>query len=266
MYEVKLITAVINPEMYHRFFTDNTRVNRYPLIGIDNQQDNRGLPAIYNEIIEDHKDTNCWLFFVHEDFEIKSEIDVLDTLDRNTVYGTFGINLENNVPVAYGRHICSEKDGSHAVETGIPASVPVGVQTIDCQSILAHSSLFVRYPQLRFDENLRFDLYAEDFSINAQHHQGIEVKIFPLTFQHYSHGNITESYHHGLRYLAQKYPDIGVPGSCSFIGGLADELARHFTYNIRADRKTSPMVRTLRRIRNAASRIKVYLYQFSFKE
>lgn len=235
MPDIKLVTAVINPEMYDKFFLSNANVNCYDLISIDNRRLNRGLPTIYNEIIENNKNVDCWLFFVHEDFEIKSSMDIVARLDPLCIYGTFGINLENDVPVAYGKHICSNKDGSSAVDVGNEVSDAVKVQTLDCQSVLIHTSLFAKYPLLRFDEKLTFDLYVEDICINAQDRYGIDVKVFPLLFQHYSHGNITERYHTGLRHLAEKYPTVAVAGSCSFIGGRAGELEKKFTYNIRAN-------------------------------
>lgn len=231
---IKLVVVFINPEMYTRFFTSNANVNYHDLIGIDNRPINRGLPVIYNEIIQKYINDDCWLFFVHEDFEIKSTLDIVDDLDPGSIYGTFGINLEYGVPVGYGKHLCSNKDGSNRVDVGNEISDTVKVQTIDCQSILVHTSLLARHAFLRFDENLTFDLYAEDFSINAQEH-GIDVKVFPLKFQHYSHGKVTERYHRGLRYLAKKYPTVAVAGSCSFIGGRASELEKKFTYNIPAN-------------------------------
>ena len=228
--KLKIITVFINPSMYERFFLKNAVVNGCDLVPIDNRHLNRGLPAIYNELIARHLDENCWLFFVHEDYEVKDGLSVIDQLDQNHVYGTFGLNFENNSPVPYGLHVCSNKDGSRAVEVGHAISQPAAVQTLDCQSILVHSSLLRNNPTLRFDEKLTFDLYAEDFCINAKYQLGIISKVFPLTFQHYSHGSITERYHSGLRYLAEKYPDVAVAGSCSFIGGRSKDLEKYFVY------------------------------------
>jgi len=230
MKKLKLVTVFINPEMYFRFFTSNKFVNNNSLIAIDNRQLNRGLPVIYNEVIENLVNENCWIFFVHEDFEIKCGLGVIDTLDQNFVYGTFGINIENFFPVGYGKHVCSNKDGSNAVEVGMTVSNAVKVQTLDCQSVLVHTSLLSKNPHLRFDEKLTFDLYAEDFCINSRELHKIEVKVFPLSFQHYSHGNLTERYYSGLKYLAKKYPTVGVAGSCSFIGGNTSDLEKGFKY------------------------------------
>lgn len=260
MHDIKLVTAVINPEMYSRFFTSNPNVNCYELIGIDNRQFNRGLPIIYNEAIKNHINDDCWLFFVHEDFEIKCDMDIVNGLDREFVYGTFGVNSENGIPVAYGRHVCSNKDGTYAVEVGKAVLDTVKVQTLDCQSILVHTSLLTKYPFLRFDEKLTFDLYAEDFCINAQERHGIYVKVFPLKFQHYSHGKLTERYHASLRYLAEKYPSVAVAGSCSFIGGRASELEKKFTYDIPANPNSNKAMGISYTIRHFARRFKSFLF------
>ena len=230
--KLKIITVVIDPAMYERFFSLNPVLKGCDLVSIDNRQFNRGLPIIYNELIARYLDEDCWLLFVHEDYEIKAGLSVVDTLDKTHVYGTFGLNFENNSPAPYGRHICSNKDGSRAVEVGHVVSQPVAVQTLDCQSILVHTTLLHKNPQLRFDERLTFDLYAEDLCINAKLKLGITSMVFPLTFQHYSHGSITDRYHSGLRYLAEKYPDVAVAGSCSFIGGRSADLEKYFVYGV----------------------------------
>ncbi|MDT8364614.1 MAG: hypothetical protein RQ714_08240 [Nitrosomonas sp.] len=214
------------------------------------------MPTIYNEVIKNHINGDYWLFFVHEDFEIKCDLFIINNLDPEIVYGTFGINFEHDVPVGYGKHICSRKDGSGPLDVGNVVLDTVKVQTLDCQSILIHTSLLANHTLLRFDENLTFDLYAEDFSINAQERHGIEVKIFPLRFQHYSYGKVTERYHAGLRYLAEKYPSVGVAGSCSFIGGRASELEKKFTYDIPANPNNNRSTKIPYKLKGVARRFR----------
>lgn len=240
MDDLKIITVVVDPAMYERFFLKNPVVSGCDLVPIDNRPLNRGLPIIYNELIARYLDDECWLLFVHEDYEIKDGLSVIGGLAKGHVYGTFGLNFENNSPAPYGRHTCSNKDGSRAVDVGHAVNEPVPVQTLDCQSILVHTSLLRSHPKLRFDERLTFDLYAEDFCINAKFNLGITAKVFPLTFQHYSHGNLTERYYSGLRYLAEKYPTVAVAGSCSFIGGRASELEQYFVYGVGQVQKSKP--------------------------
>ncbi|MEO7108061.1 MAG: hypothetical protein ABIZ09_16925 [Rhodoferax sp.] len=271
MTKLKIITVVIDPGMYERFFMTNPVVNGSDLESIDNRQHNRGLPIIYNELIARYLDANCWLLFVHEDFEIKGGLSVIDTLDSRCIYGTFGLNFENNSPVPYGRHTCSNKDGTRAVEVGQVVVDPVAVQTLDCQSVLVHTTLLRDNPGLRFDEQLTFDLYAEDFCINAKYKLGITSKVFPLTFQHYSHGSITDRYHSGIRYLSHKYPDVAVAGSCSFIGGRSAELEKYFVYGVGQVQRvptapiapTSPIAPAVLLAPTLFARVKTYLGRLS---
>ena len=237
MSKIKLVTVFINEVMYRSFFDLNSFLLQTEKVCIDNRGDNRSVTVIYNEVIEQEIDNDYWLFFVHEDFEIKSDLEaVTGMLDKNSIYGTFGVRMEHGVPVAYGKHICSNKWGGNAVIAGMNIEGPEVVETLDCQSILVHTSLLRVIKGLRFDEKLSFDLYAEDFSINASKRHGISIGVFPLVFQHYSHGKITQRYHDGLEYLRSKYPDVCVAGSCSFIGGACKKAESKFKYNIEANR------------------------------
>lgn len=164
----------------------------------------------------------------------------------------------HDVSVGYGKRTCSKKDGSGSLDVGNEVLDTIKVQTLDCQSILIHTSLLANHTLLRFDKNLTFDLYAEDFSINAQEH-GIDVKVFPLKFRHYSYGKVTERCHAGLRYLAEKYPAVAVPGSCSFIGGKAHVLEKKFTYDIPANPNSNKPAGISYTIRRFASRLKSFL-------
>lgn len=233
---LKIFVPFINEPMVDRFFRKNPHLVGIELALVDNRERNAGLPTLYNEAIEEHIYQDMWLFFVHEDFEILGPFYNLSNLTRNAVYGTFGVRLKGHDPVGIGRHICSRKDGSKPVEVGEIVEHPTWVDTIDCQSILLHTSLLRNLKRLRFDEKLSFDLYCEEFCLNAQENFGIPVLIMPLVFQHYSHGKITERYHQGLEHLARRYPNSAMPGTCSFLGGRASDLAAHFTYDIEANR------------------------------
>jgi hypothetical protein len=222
--------------MFHCFFALNSQLFACDVRGIDNRESNEGLPAIYNRVIEQSLADDCWIFFAHEDFDVRGDLSVIDKLNPGVIYGTFGVFMNGHVPVGAGCHKVSRKDGSDATMVGLEIAQPKEVNTLDCQSILVHSSLFRKYPTLRFDENLTFDLYAEDLCLNATENLGIKVMVFPLKFQHYSFGKVTERYHRGLDYLASKYPESAVPGSCSFIGGRSGSLSENFTYDIEANK------------------------------
>lgn len=231
---LRIYVVYINEIIYRSFFIYNSNLIRYKVCGIDNRSLNRGLSAIYNSVIEKNIDNDVWLFFVHEDYEIKEDLGHIANLLPDCVYGSFGTHMQGDYPVGRGLQLCSNKDGSEALKIGLEITESVGVDVLDCQSVLVHTRLLRRYPALRFDENLTFDLYVEDFCLNASHHYGVEIKVFPLQVQHYSFGKVAERYYKGLDYLADKYPDVGVAGPCSFIGGRAAELEKKFKYDIKA--------------------------------
>lgn len=228
---IKILTAHVNNHFYNSFFIHNPYIWPHNLTGINNKGSNRGLPEIYNSFINDNLANDCWLFFLHEDFEIKSSLDHILKLPKNSVYGTFGVRLENGIPIAYGTHRCSNKDGSRAVSAGKNVHSTINVDALDCQSILIHTSLLRKYKSLRFDESLKYDLYAEDLCMQAKLLE-LSVQVINLQFQHYSHGNIQPRYHECLKYLSEKYPDHAIPGTCSFIGGQAHTLEKNFKYDI----------------------------------
>ncbi len=231
---VKLFVPYINPEMAERFFPQNPHLAGGEMRLIDNRERGAGLPAIYNEIISEHLDRDCWLFFLHEDLEFRAPLPDLSELSPQAVYGTLGIRMEGHKPQTIGCHTCSHKDGSGARQIGREIAAPTWVDTLDCQSILLHTSLLRTRPGLRFDEALSFDLYAEELCLNAQENHGVPVIVLPMVFQHYSYGRISERYMQGLDHLAARYPDSAMPGTCTFVGGQAARLAARFTYDNKA--------------------------------
>ncbi|WP_170426100.1 hypothetical protein [Ruegeria arenilitoris] len=234
---LKIFVPFVNEKMATSFFSKNRFLSEKEVHLIDNRSRSAGLPELYNEIVKKYLNEDVWLFFVHEDFEVQGRFFDTEHLAPEAIYGTFGVRMEGHAPIAFGLHKCSEKDGSSVLEVGLPVTSPVWVETLDCVALLLHTRLLRERPGLRFDENLTFDLYAEDICINAQENFGIPVMVLPVEFQHYSKGFVSERYWRGIKHLSEKYPDVGVPGSCSFIGGKAPELEAHFTYDIPANRK-----------------------------
>ena len=234
-YPLKVFVPFVNEEMVRRFFINNPFVDRVDVRLIDNRSRNAGLPVIYNEIINEFLNEDVWLFFVHEDFEVKGSLFSTRDLPIRAVYGSFGVRLEQGIPIGIGTHTCSSKDGSNPIVVGRAVEQRAWVDTLDCQSVLLNTALLREFTKLRFDEELSFDLYAEDLCINAQTNFGVPSMVLPFDFQHYSPGRVTDRYWRGIRHLSFKYPDVGVAGPCSFIGGNIAELEARFVYDIAAN-------------------------------
>ena len=94
---------------------------------------------------------------------------------------------------------------------------PVEVETFDCCCLIVHSSL-VKKHKLRFDENLAFDLYVEDFCATARVKHGIRSFVQPVKCCHHSGSRPTERLYRHLPYLKEKYPQNCFAGSCVYFG------------------------------------------------
>ncbi len=103
-----------------------------------------------------------------------------------------------------GKIKCSDRNGENVVIMGDECANLTEVGTVDCQCLIVHSSLIEKY-NLRFDENLSFDLYTEDFSIYAREHYNIPTKIMQVDCHHYSFGKLTERFANSYKYLQNKY-------------------------------------------------------------
>ena len=219
---IHIISVVRDTEMYNQCIAQNTFINQHSLRPLDNSAENKGIPIRYNQFLDAYDFTNpAWLIFCHEDFEFKQKIDtVLEALDKNVLYGPIGVRTDIRWFLLHtwrliGQIIESGKDGSHARTVG--SSVPTGtpVETFDCQCVIVHSDL-IKKTRLRFDETLSFDLYVEDFCINAKENHGIPSHILSLKCQHWSNGNVSERYYHQETYLNKKYPHCCYTGTSSY--------------------------------------------------
>lgn len=153
----------------------------------------------------------------------------LKTLDKNCIYGPVGSKAEiyKNKLMVYITGFCYERrrDGSGLRPLGALTQGFESSDTFDCQALFVHSSLIKKY-NLRFDENLKWDLYVEDFCINAKKQHAIESYAFRLEACHWSGYHKTPaSYYQSLDYINAKYPNDYFGGTVSHIGGAKIELA-----------------------------------------
>jgi hypothetical protein len=206
---MQIISVVRDFNMYNQLIKDNPF---YPIdtnfICFNNNDENLTIPIRYNSFLESYDYSNeDWFIFCHEDWELKEDLEKrLNKLDKNSLYGVIGTSLNWNgySNYIYGEIENSNKDGSGLIKLGIYKDNFMEVGTFDCQCIIMHSSLIKKY-NLRFDENLTWDLYVEDFCIFARENHNIPSKILQLKCQHYSFGNIAERFHTQYAYLQKKY-------------------------------------------------------------
>ena len=206
-----VISVVRNKSMYEDFFEKNS--NYTPdtkFICYDNSTENISIPVRYNTFLNSYDySREDWFLFIHEDWQLLQKINKkMDKLNKDFIYGVSGCfyNEKDKIKYLYGHIIQSNKDGSKKIKYGlkIPFNRPLIVDTVDCQCFIIHSSLIKRY-NLRFDDKLMFDLYSEEFSMNAKENYNIKTKVVPIKCHHYSYGNPTQNYYESIKYLEEKY-------------------------------------------------------------
>lgn len=224
-----IITVVRDFEMYEKCVKNNAHLSDCLLCPIDNRVENDYITTCYNREIRRLLNNDAWIVFCHEDFEfLENPAPLLEAADKDSIYGPIGgviysekhwLLKERWSGVFRGKIMESEKDGSNVIESGINVPMETEVDTLDCQCMIVHSSLLRKFA-LRFDERLSFDLYVEDFCINAFLRYGVKTRILQIGCQHYSRGKVMPRFHEQLKYLASKYPEYEAFGAVGyFIGG-----------------------------------------------
>lgn len=232
MSNIVLISVFIDRGLYASCVTSNPFVQNNPLInifGIDNTIDNQCISKRYGQFLDSYDySVPAWFVFCHSDWELREDITpLLETLDSESIYGPIGAILHKNPDSSLVREYrgqCLEKkrDGSNTRQQRCQlTNTGVLVDTLDCQCVIVHSSLVEKY-SLRFDEKLNFNLYVEDFCINAKESYGIESKILNVRCCHWNQADNMidrDDYFDDLDYCNNKYPDKLYAGIVTLIGG-----------------------------------------------
>ena len=235
MDKVLYVSVVRDWTMYERCLKGNPFLSGGELCPIDNREKNEGVPVCYNRFLESRpKNESAWYVFCHEDFELKESISaLLDGLDMNALWGPIGAMTRVRWGIYHKWRMLGSveecaKDGSNVHEIG--TSVPVGtpVETFDCQCLIVHSSL-VQREGLRFDENLSFDLYIEEFCMAAKEKAGVMSRILPLAARHWSGGSVQERYYAQEAHVNKKYPKSCYTGTSSLVLGGSPPFFRRVT-------------------------------------
>lgn len=218
-------SVVRNWHLFQKCLTGNPHFREIEIHFVDNTTENLGIPKRYNDFLDAFDYANPgWIIFCHEDFELRENIrPLLANIPPSAIYGPCGAQKAKLFKLLTTNRLLgaiteAHKDGSNEHTTG--EQVPTGtiVDAVDCCAIIVHSSLIKTY-HLRFDESLLFDLYSEDFSINAFLSAGIRTRILTFRCCHYSTPiKLPESYIESLKILNRKYKRHCFVGTCGCIG------------------------------------------------
>jgi hypothetical protein len=221
--------------MYAKCVAENPNCEGCELSFWDNRKNNDRITVAYNGMLAGRPaDEEAWYVFCHEDFQmLEPLLPRLAELDKDSLWGPIGATTVTRFGVYHQWRLLGsveecKKDGSDSRRIGEKTFCGDIVDTFDCQCLVVHSSL-VRRLRLRFDENLSFDLYVEDFCIAADVRGGIVSRILPLEARHWSGGNVQPRYRVQEAYLDGKYPDSCHTGTSSWTIGKKIPFFRRVT-------------------------------------
>lgn len=219
--KVIFISVVRDFGMYDRLVRQNRWNAGGTFVTFDNRKENKGVAERYNSFLDTYDfSDDAWFVFCHEDWEARESLSrKLKHRSPSYIYGPIGSRTVVTANRLYQFTVgyCAESDRNGEGTVNISGFLPAGdVDTLDCQCVIVHSSLIRKY-HLRFDPYLTFDMYAEEFCINAYERHGIVSRAIGIDCRHWSHGNITDRFHAFRRYVSSKYSGIyttTVGGNC----------------------------------------------------
>lgn len=234
-----IVSVVRDDAMYRKCLADNAFCEGCELVKLDNRERNERIPVLYNRVLDglDAEAPPRWIVFAHEDFEPREPLSArLGAANPARLYGLVGGRMVLERRGLFGglksfRYFgqiaqCGKGDAAEHPSGGGPAPLDTEVETVDCLFLAVHSSLLARF-RLRFDENLSFDWYAEDFCAGALLNHGVRTAILPLTCCHHSNGSVQPRYFEQMAYLDAKYPDVELFGTVGWtLGGGGTFLRR----------------------------------------
>ncbi len=216
------VSVVRDFAMYKKCIEGNPFV-KAELSTIDNRTENFPIPVCYNRFLDRYDySRDSWFVFCHEDFELREDISaLLDSWDRNSLHGVVGGVRKGfcgfGMQRVYGNMTETNRVGEAEWNPAVKIKSPVEVEAFDCCCLVVHSSLVAKH-HLRFDPNLLFDLYVEDFCAAAKVGYGIRSIVEPVECCHHSGSRATERLYRHLPYLKRKYPKNCFVGTIVYFG------------------------------------------------
>lgn len=224
--KIVFVSVVRDFQMYEKCIAANPSCKGAQLHPIDNREKNEFIPVCYNRFLDQcDLSEDKWIVFCHEDFQPHESLyGWLENADKNSLHGPIGVVTKNYLGLYYkwvflGKIETSDRLGGAKRTLGERVCAGTRVDTFDCQCLIVHSSL-LRRTGMRFDEHLSFDLYVEDFCIQANENHAVSSVILPFRCQHWSDSLAQARYDGQLSYLKQKWPNVCYTGTCAhMIGG-----------------------------------------------
>lgn len=221
---LKIVTVVNNFEIFERCIKNNESLRDFEIIAFDNTVENIGIPQRYNTFINNlTPQDDFWVVFIHQDFMFnENPLEKLQYLNKNGIYGVSGVLFpafflqiwpEFIVRIFWRCMLGQIFEGEGKRRVGHKVYGTPKVNTFDCCCCIVHSSLLVR-EKLKFDENLKFHMYVEDFCIGLKKRRGIVSKVVQFDCRHFSGGVYDEDFKNSVQYIKDKYKIKRINSTC----------------------------------------------------
>ena len=235
--KICMISVVNDYHMYDKYVRNNPFVknqNNIECFDYDNRNENLPISVRYNQFLNSYDFSKpAWFVFCHTDWELQDDINLkLTNLSKDCIYGAAGsyiVNLPDKIFKQNTGSFMETTRDNNSVRISIQDEEVCRVDSLDSMVMIVHSSLVEKY-NLKFDENLYWDLYVEDFCLNAFKNHNIQAYTFSFENTHHSDAGfkaLPVSYYKSLNYLKNKYPDDIFAGTCSYIGGKKQPIAAY---------------------------------------
>ncbi len=237
------ISVVRDFAMYEKFVKNNRYHRGARFVSYDNRKENVGVATRYNSFLDSYDfKQERWLIFCHEDWQNNQAwLHQLKYLDKDSLYGSLGTRLIVDGDTAkkeyIGQIVSCSKDGSRALRFG--KKVPTGavVETLDCMTLIVHSSLINKY-KIRFDERLDWHHYIEELCIRLHEKYGVLSRVLQANCRHCSWGvslpnpDFDAAYH----YVKGKFSTT----SYHYSNTVVDDVVSKSSFNISRELHISP--------------------------
>jgi len=231
--KTKVVCVFNNQEVFDNSVKNNENLNGCELFSYDNREENISITNRYNKFIEENvveSDSDFWCVFIHQDFGFMENVNfVIEKLNKEHIYGPIGakvfkglffgkkgmdrkIKFKTDLTLVLGE-ILRGDNIDELKKYGRCFFYPTIVDAVDCCCIMIHSSLIKKY-NLRFDENLKFHMYAEELCYRAKQKYKIKTKVVPIKCYHLGKGKLDEDYKKSVQYLKDKFKIKKVPSTC----------------------------------------------------
>lgn len=221
----KVVCVVNNYDTFDKVVKSNEHLKDCEIHYYDNSIENISVTERYNDFIDElPEDEDFWVMFIHQDFGfLENPIETLRTLNPKYIYGTIGVKFYKFLYFnrhGFKRHhvaVCGKilqgNNDFNFREYGVELKRPKTATSVDCCCIMIHSSLIKKH-SLRFDENLKFHMYAEDLCYRARKKYKIKVKVVQMKCFHMGIGSLDEEFKASADYLKQKFKISRIPSTC----------------------------------------------------